>query len=182
MGALATASPTHSPTGPVAKRTKDVGMSLLVGKYVNKIDRKGRVSVPKQFRDGLAAQATTFAGVYAFPLFKSPALQICGEAFMRQLTRSIDRLDFFSDDQDDMASIVLESAHALAFDPEGRVTFPRELMDHAQLTSEALFVGRGTACRVWSPELHRKQHGQAFERARSRSATLRVDFTGSELE
>jgi MraZ protein len=156
-------------------------MNLLVGKYVNKIDRKGRVSVPKQFRDALAGQATTFSGVYAFPLFKAPAIEICGEAFMRQLTRSIDRLDFFSDDHDDMASIVLESAHPLAFDPEGRVTLPREIIDHAQLAGEALFVGRGMACRLWNPETHQKQLGQAFERARSRGATLKLDHAGSDL-
>ena len=41
-------------------------MPLLVGRYVNKIDRKGRVSVPKPFRDALAEQASGFAGIYAY--------------------------------------------------------------------------------------------------------------------
>ena len=54
-------------------------MPLLVGRYLNKIDRKGRVSVPKPLRDVLQAQsAGGFTGVYVYPLFKAPALEACG--------------------------------------------------------------------------------------------------------
>jgi MraZ protein len=147
-------------------------MPVLVGRYLNKIDRKGRVSVPKQFRDALQAQSSGFAGIYAYPLFKAPAVEACGEAFMTQLAESIDSLDMFSDDQDDLASIVLESAHQLPFDPEGRVVLPAELLDHAGMFGEALFVGRGGRFSIWNPETFAEHRGRAFERARSRGATL----------
>ncbi len=147
-------------------------MPLLVGRYVNKIDRKGRVSVPKSFRDALSEQSSGFVGIYAYPLFKAAAVEACGETFMKQLADSIDDLDMFSDDQDDLASIVLESAHQLPFDPEGRVVLPADLLDHGALSGEAMFVGRGARFTIWNPATFAEHQGQAFARARNRGATL----------
>ncbi len=153
-------------------------MALLVGRHLNKVDKKGRVSVPKQFRDALAASAggSTIVGAYVFPFFKYPALEGAGEAFMQRLSESLDNnLDLFSDDQEDLASITLESAHQLSFDPEGRIVLPDELCAHAEITSEALFVGRGSRFQIWSPELYEKHRGQAFARAREKGTTLNLD-------
>lgn len=149
-------------------------MALLVGRHVNKIDRKGRVSVPKPFRDALATAGSEFAGLYAYPLFKVPAIEACGEDFMTRLAESLDDLDMFSDDQDDLASVLLESAHPLPFDPEGRVVLPADLLDHAGLEGQAFFVGRGARFQIWNPDIYQANRGQAFERARSRGATLRL--------
>ena len=156
-------------------------MPVLVGKHVNKMDRKGRVSVPKPFRDLLGAQGGSFAGIYAYPLFKAPAIEACGEDFMGRIAESLDDMDMFSDDQDDLASVVLESAHMLSFDPEGRVVIPAELIEHAGMEGEALFVGRGERFQIWNPETYKKQRSQAFERARSRGATLSLKRRGKEL-
>jgi len=149
-------------------------MALLVGRHVNKIDRKGRVSVPKMFRDALSQQNDGLPSLYVYPLFKVPAIECCGEAVMGRISDSLDDLDMFSDDQDDLASVLLESAHPLPFDPEGRVVLPAELMEHADMQGEAFFVGRGARFQIWSPETYRAHRGQAFERARARGATLRL--------
>ncbi len=147
-------------------------MALLVGRYVNKIDKKGRVAVPKPFREAFAGPG--FAGLYVYPLFKVPALEACDEAFMARLSDSLDDLDMYSDEQDDLAAVILENAHALPFDPEGRVVLPAELLEHTGIAGEAVFVGRGRRLQVWEPEAYRKQSAQAFERARSRGATLKL--------
>ncbi len=63
-------------------------MALLVGRYVNKIDKKGRISVPKPFRDTFRDQ--DFAGLYAYPLFKFPAIEACGEDFMVRVSGSLE--------------------------------------------------------------------------------------------
>ena len=147
-------------------------MALLVGRFLNKIDKKGRVSIPKPFRD--AFQEHGFAGLYAYPSFKYPAVEACSEDFMARLGSGVEGLDYFSDEQDDLASIILENAHRLAFDPEGRVMLPPELLTHTKLTDQALFVGRGSQFRIWQPAAYDHHRRQAFERARSRGATLRL--------
>ena len=48
-------------------------MSLFVSSFVNKIDRKGRVSVPAQFRQVLMAKGSEFVLLSRHP--KLPAIQ-----------------------------------------------------------------------------------------------------------
>jgi len=147
-------------------------MALFVGRFVNKIDKKGRVSVPKPFRDAFMDQS--FTGIFAYPLFKSPAIEACDQTFMERLSESLDDLDMFSDEQDDLAAVILENAHSLPFDPEGRVVLPPELLEHAGITTQALFVGRGGRMQIWEPDAYAQHAKQSFERARSRGATLRL--------
>ena len=143
---------------------------MFIGRHTNKIDKKGRVSVPKPFRDALAGTSTF--GVYVFPSFKFPALEAAGEDFIKRFVDSLDDLDLFSDAQDDLAATVLANAHALAYDPEGRIILPKVLLDHAQLTDEAVFVGRGSRFQIWAPTAFESHNAHAFERARARGATL----------
>ena len=74
-------------------------MALFVGRHVNKIDKKGRISVPKPFRAAL--QSVGSQTLYLYPLFKVTAVEACDEAFMSRLSASLDDLDMFSDEQDD---------------------------------------------------------------------------------
>ena len=144
-------------------------MAALFGRHVNKIDRKGRVSVPKPFRDTLTGQQ--LAGIHVFPSFKYAALEALSEAFFNRVVDSLESLDLFSDDQDDLATIV-ENTHALPYDTEGRVLLPKHLLKHANLSTEATFVGRGGRFLIWEPGAYELQRSRAFERARSRGATL----------
>ena len=147
-------------------------MALLVGRHLNKIDKKGRVSVPKPFRS--AFESPDFSGIYVFKSFKFPALEICARDFLKRLGESIDELALFSDDQDDLAPLILGNAHELAFDPEGRVVLPPDTVEFAQLTDQALFVGGGTRVQIWNPTAYESHHAQARERARNRGTTLQL--------
>ena len=148
-------------------------MALLVGRHLNKIDKKGRVSVPKPYREAVLAEG--FAGVYIYPYFKYPALEGAGEAFMQRISSSMDdNLALFSDEQEDLAAITLENTHQLAFDSEGRIVLPTELCRHAGLDGQALFVGRGSRFQIWSPDAYQEHRGGALERAKATGATLRL--------
>jgi len=150
-------------------------MDLFVGRHVNRIDKKGRVSVPKPFRAALQSLGSTT--LYAYPLFKHQAIEACDESFMARLSASLDDLDMFSDEQDDLAAIVLENAHALSFDPEGRVALPKDLAEHAGIGAEAVFVGRGARFQIWAPKTYAANRAMAFERAKARGATLKLRRT-----
>lgn len=147
-------------------------MTLLVGRHVNNIDKKGRVSVPKPFRHAFRDQH--FSGLYAYPLFKAPAIEACGEDFMVRLSESLEELDMFSDAQDDLAAVILENAHPLPFDTEGRIVLPKDLLDHAAITDQVMFVGRGARLQIWEPQAYEANHRKAFQRARTQGATLRL--------
>jgi MraZ protein len=146
-------------------------MPLLVGQHTNRIDRKGRVSVPKQFRDFYQGKGG-FPGIYVYPSPKLAAVEACDEQFMERVAASLDDLELFSEEQNDLAIVVLGSAHALPFDPEGRVVLPADLVDHAGLDGEATFVGRGNTFQIWNPATYKLLHAEAAERVRERGASL----------
>jgi len=147
-------------------------MALFVGKHVNKIDKKGRISVPKPFRSAL--QGRGLSSLYIYPQFKQHALEACDEEFMARLSQSLDDLGLFSDDQDDLASVILANACELFFDPEGRIVLPPKLADYADIKGEALFVGQGPRFQIWKPTAFESFSAMAFERAKTRGATLKL--------
>jgi MraZ protein len=156
-------------------------MAALIGRHINKIDKKGRVSVPKSFRDALSEYAENkaqFSGIYVYRSFKYPAIEGCGEVFIQRVIDSLDDLDLFSDEQDDLATTLLENSHQLPYDTEGRVICPPELIKYAGLTKEAVFVGRGNRFQIWQLEAYQKHNTKAFGRARARGATLRLRNEG----
>jgi transcriptional regulator MraZ len=144
-------------------------LALFLSTFVNKVDRKGRVSVPHPFRTTLASQ--NFNGIIAFRSFKLPALEACGIDRMEELSQRIDALPEFSEDRDALASI-LSDAQQLAFDGEGRVVLPEALCQHAGITEAASFVGLGRSFQIWEPQRFEAHSAEMRERARRQGATL----------
>jgi MraZ protein len=147
-------------------------MALFVGTVVNKVDRKGRVSVPASFRAALAGQR--FGGIVAFPSFKHKAVECCAYDFMEELGRSLYEIDTFSDQQDDLAATIFAAAHQLPFDSEGRIMLPPGLLEHAGIGELAAFVGQGPRFQIWEPQAREAFAAEARERARRQGMTLRV--------
>lgn len=141
----------------------------FVSTIVNKLDAKGRVSVPAAFRQILVQQNT--AGVYCFPSFVFPALEAFGEVLIGEFTERLNALDpFFSEDHDAQAQAVLSASRLLSFDDEGRVRLPDEFISHAGITDRVRFVGMGRKFQIWDPETHAPVEVERIERARAARA------------
>lgn len=151
-------------------------MALFLGSYANKVDRKGRVSVPAQFRAALAGQV--FNGIVAFPSFKEPAIEAFSESDMARLAESLEQLDQFSQEREDL-SLIFANSLQIGFDGEGRVVLPQAFADHAGITDTALFVSAVDHFQIWSPDTYARKKNGARERLQSRGATLRVRPSGS---
>jgi MraZ protein len=147
-------------------------MALFLSTYTNKVDKKGRVSVPASFRSALAGQG--FNGIIAFRSYVHPAIEGCGWERMERLSASLDDLDQFSEAQDDFAATIFADAEQLPFDGEGRVVLPESLTAHAGITELAAFVGRGPTFQIWNPDAFRAHQEEARNRARRQGMTLRL--------
>ncbi len=147
-------------------------MALFLSTFVNKVDRKGRVSVPAPFRAALAGQV--FNGIVAFRSYKQRTIEASGIDRMASLSESLDDMELFSEAQDDLASTIFADAHRLPFDGEGRIVLSPVLAEHAGITDMAAFVGRGATFQIWEPEAFRAHQEQARTRARREGATLRL--------
>ncbi len=144
-------------------------MALFLSTYVNKVDRKGRVSVPASFRAALSGQS--FAGIVAFRSFKAEAIEGCGYDRMEEMSARLDTLEQFSEEYESLATLFAD-AQQLAFDSEGRIMLPQELMDHARVTEAAAFVGQGGTFQIWEPAAFEQHKAAMRERARHTGLTL----------
>jgi MraZ protein len=127
-------------------------VSAFVSTVTNKLDAKGRVSIPAPFRLILAEQGTR--GVYAIPSFVNSALDAFGETLIADVQARLAQFDpFLSAEHDAQAQAILAAAQSLGFDDEGRVRLPDEFIAHAQLKDRVSFVGLGRKFEIWNPEL-----------------------------
>ena len=149
---------------------------MFIGTFENKVDRKGRVSVPATFRSALQGQA--FHGIIAFRSYRAQAIEACGMDFMQKLNDSVSNLDLFSDTHDDLATTIFADSHSLALDGDGRVMMPAELAEHAGITDKAAFVGKGPIFQIWEPGRLQAHKDEARDRARSQGLTLPLNKTG----
>lgn len=151
-------------------------MALFLSRFDNKVDRKGRVSVPASFRADLTSDA--FAGVVAFPSPGNPgnpgAIDGCDIGRMKQLADGIDSFNPFSAEYGDLATAILTKSHRLPFDGEGRIILPQQLLQHAGITTMATFAGRGATFQIWAPEAYEAYEVEATERAREQAARFEL--------
>ena len=147
-------------------------VSVFLSTFENKVDRKGRVSVPSSFRNVLSQQKST--GIILYPSFKHPCLEGSGDERIQEIVSSIDAIDVFSDEAENLQTI-LADAKQVSVDSDGRVILPHEFVVHAGIS-----VGLGKSFQIWSPKnfsIHRQKNRL---RAREQGATLRIISSSSE--
>tara|TARA_B100001939_G_C16724346_1_gene522621 strand:- start:244 stop:690 length:447 start_codon:yes stop_codon:yes gene_type:complete len=123
---------------------------MFLSSFENKIDKKGRVSVPASFRSYL--NSLGYNGFIGYPSFNSPALEGCSQDRIEKLSNTIDSLNPFEEKRDYFATSVLSESENLQFDPEGRVSITQKLLDHAKIKNRILFVGLGKTFQIWEPK------------------------------
>jgi MraZ protein len=144
-------------------------VALFLSTFTNKVDRKGRVSVPATFRAAVAGQS--FAGIVAYRSFKLDAVEGCDYARVAEMSARLDTLEQFSEEYDNLASIFAD-AQQLPFDGEGRIVLPEGLVEHAGITETAAFVGLGRTFQIWEPEAFKRHQAEIRDRAKRQGATL----------
>ncbi len=147
----------------------------FIANYTNKVDRKGRVSVPARFRTVLAE--SVWPGIVVYESFKLPCLEASAREYIDALS---DRLtgDFgaFDDEKEALAAAILGAAFDLPFDSEGRILLPQPLLDFAGIDDAAVFVGVGEKFLIWAPQAWERYRDE--QRARARTAAARLGALG----
>ena len=127
---------------------------MFLSSYENKLDKKGRVSVPATFRSHLNSMG--YNGFISYPSFNHSALEACSQDRIEKLSNTIDSLNPFEEKRDIFATSVLAESVNLQFDSEGRITLPEKLLNHAKIKQTMLFVGQGKTFQIWEPKLFEK--------------------------
>jgi transcriptional regulator MraZ len=144
-------------------------VELFLSTFVNKVDRKGRVSVPATFRAAVSDQS--FPGIVVFPSFKYTALDASGIKRMEEMSERLNTLDEFSDEHENL-TMLFAAAQPLQFDTEGRIGLPENLVEYAHLSDSAAFVGLGKSFQIWEPNRFADHQATLRERARQQGTRL----------
>lgn len=123
---------------------------LFMDTVVNKVDAKGRVSLPADYR---AIVKDTSSEIVCYRSLSAPCVEGCLEDLLDKLATDMENsLDFFSQEQDDISNLVFGDAKRYPFDSTGRIMLSEKLLTHAQITDSAVFVGKGRKFQIWNPE------------------------------
>jgi MraZ protein len=144
-------------------------VELFLSTFVNKVDRKGRVSVPATFRAAVADQS--FPGIVIFPSFRYEALDASGIKRMEEMSERLNSLDEFSEEHENLG-MLFAASQPLPLDTEGRIVLPEKLAQYAHITDSAAFVGLGKSFQVWEPNRFADHQATLRERARQQGTRL----------
>jgi MraZ protein len=145
---------------------------MFLGTHENKVDKKGRVSVPAQFRAYFAGPEAN--AIAAFPDFNEDAIEVWTLDRMRRLQDSMDDMEQFSQQQRDLASLIFAESRLMNLDGEGRIMLPKDLAAHAGVTDQVLFVGQGATFHIWEPSRYQTYMSAVRERAAQGGMTVRL--------
>jgi MraZ protein len=152
-------------------------MTQFLGTHTNRLDAKGRVSIPASFRSALRLDGESAVSLVLRPSHKHPCIEGWPPPVFHALATPLESLDLFSEEHDDMASALYADAFPLEADKEGRIVVPEALAAQAGLTDTVVFMGLGRIFQIWEPAAAERRRAEARERARERGLTLRMGAT-----
>ena len=131
---------------------------LFMDTIINKVDAKGRVSLPADYR---AMVKELNSEIVCYRSLTSPCIEGCLEDLLDKLASEIeDSTDFFSETQDNLTNLIFGDAKRYTFDSTGRINLSEKLLKHAEITDSAVFVGKGRKFQIWSPENWQKEEAK----------------------
>ena len=123
---------------------------LFMDTIINKVDAKGRVSLPSDYRAIVKELSTE---IVCYRSLTAPCIEGCTEELLDKLATDIENAtDFFSETQDNLTNLIFGDARRFTFDSTGRIMLTEKLLKHAGIGDTAVFVGKGRKFQIWNPE------------------------------
>ena len=144
---------------------------MFLSTFENKIDKKGRVSVPASFRSFLSNLG--YNGIVCYPSFNNNCIEAWPQDRIDKISDAIDSLNPFEEKKDYFATSILAESINLQFDREGRILLTSKLINHAKIKNRILFVGQGKTFQIWDPTNYEKFRVTAKRKSNIHRASLK---------
>ena len=127
---------------------------MLVGKYEQTIDAKGRVNIPSKFRSALGEAFIAAVGdeecVCLYPMEE-------WSAFMERVKAvEVEKRAM-------LMRYIQENSAECEIDSQGRAVIPAEIRKYAELTKEIVVIGEHTKVEIWSKDNWSQYKEQKFD-------------------
>ena len=150
-------------------------MDLFLSSFINKIDKKGRVSLPSTFRNVLPKSNKN--EIILYKSIKSVSIEGCGTERLKEISKRINNLDYFSEDYDDFSTSVFSEIIPTNIDKQGRFLIPDELKKYAKIQNEVAFFGQGFFFQLWEPKAGILKREESRKRLLKEKKSLRTILT-----
>ena len=147
---------------------------MFLSTYENKLDKKGRVSVPASFRSHLSNLG--YNGVVCYPSFNNQSIEAWPQDRIEKISNTIDALNPFEEKKDYFATSILSESINLQFDTEGRISLTQKLLKYAKIKNSMLFVGQGKTFQIWEPATFEKFRLTAKKKSNIHRASLKWEL------
>ena len=147
---------------------------MFLSTYENKLDKKGRVSVPASFRSYLSNIG--YNGIVCYPSFNNQCIESWPQDRIEKISNAIDSLNPFEEKKDYFATSILSESINLQFDSEGRILLTSKLLKHAKIKNSMLFVGQGKTFQIWEPAIFEKFRVTAKRKSNIHRANLKWEL------
>ena len=144
---------------------------MFISTYENKLDKKGRVSVPAPYRSHLSSLG--YNGVVCYPSFTNSSIEFCPQNRLEKIADTIDTLNPFDENRDIFSTSILANSFQLNFDSEVRITLADKLLKHSGIKEKVLFVGQGKSFQMWEPSVFKKFSDDARKKANLKRSELK---------
>jgi len=145
---------------------------LFMDTIINKVDTKGRVSLPADYRTIIKESESE---IVCYRSLTSPCIEGCLESLLDKLAAEIDdSTDFFSQIQDDLTNLIFGDARRFSFDSTGRIGLSEKLLNYAKITDTAVFVGKGRKFQIWNPDNWKEEEERIRAEVLKKRPQLRV--------
>ena len=139
-------------------------MDEFLSTFTNRLDAKGRVSIPASFRAVLARDG--FDGLYCCPTLDRKAVDAGGNRLRDQIRSSLQLFEAFSEDHEYLSTTLIGESEVLKIDQDGRVILTEALKQHAGIADQVTFVGQGYKFQIWEPGRFAAYRDEAKARVR----------------
>ena len=144
---------------------------MFLSIFENRLDKKGRVSVPASYRAHLSSLG--YNGIICFPSFNNQSIEAWSQDRIEKISNTIDSLNPFEEKRDYFATSILSESTNLQFDSEGRISLTSKLLKHAKIKNSMIFVGQGKTFQIWEPTIFEKFKTNARKKANLNRASLK---------
>ena len=117
---------------------------MFIGRYYHTLEEKGRISLPKKFREQENHWVITRGLDGGLFLFRQ-------EEFLERMTELQDR-SFTKKHHRDFIRLMANDAQEVSVDRNGRVQLPEYLIQAAGLTKQVVIVGSFSRVEIWDQE------------------------------
>ena len=145
-------------------------MTQFVGTHFGKLDRKGRISVPAQFRAELESAATSH--LVFRTSHEHPCIEARSRPVFQKIIDSVQSLPHFSEEREVLEATLISGSEMLRIDGDGRLILPNAMIIEVVLGEQVAFLGKGDRFEIWNEAAALAHIADAKQKMREKRLTV----------